>query len=91
LTREGFAEALVRYCERFDGTVLVWGETKKHRTTRNPRCGLLHLWWLAADVVYDRTPPFPDRRDVASALGLVVVPLPKYDHVSAATFALREG
>lgn len=87
MTTESFALALVRYCHLQQASVEVWGETVAHFRARRAACGAMHLRWLAADVVYDRRPPFAERRDTAGALGLVVEPHHKYDHITAATFA----
>jgi hypothetical protein len=87
VNRDSFAVAIQRYCTQLNGSVIGWGETQHHRHQRDPRCGMLHLVWLAVDVVYDQEHALAVRRDVASALGLVVVPLPDYDHVAAAHFS----
>lgn len=83
MTPLDFWQALTAYCALVGGSVTSYGRTQEHnaRVGGVPLSG--HLFWLAADVVYDdatRARALP-RADFARRLGLRLIAESDHDHL----------
>lgn len=78
------AEFLLRlqlYCHLLGASVTSWGRSIKHNADVGGVPQSAHLYWLAADVVYD-VPVDPARAlDTARRLGLLRIPESDHDHL----------
>jgi Peptidase M15 len=80
-----FFDALRNWCAFFDGSITSYGRTSKHNSEVGGVSFSAHLFWLAADVVYDDPPPSINvATETAKRLKLMLVREPDHDHLQPA-------
>ena len=84
MTPHDFLDALRTYCALTGASVTSYGRTPGHNA--DPKIGGVknsaHLYWLAADVVYDPPVPIPSvRTERARRLGLWLLAEGDHDHL----------
>lgn len=85
MTPSEFHDRLRAYCGRFAASVTSSGRTVTHNRIVGGVERSAHLFWLAADVVYDHTleavATLEERAEIARRLGLKLIHENDHDHV----------
>lgn len=81
MTIEQFAAALHALCHPYGGSITSWGRTNRHNRYVGGVEGSPHIWWLGADVVWDKLPALGELQVLARSLGLMIVREGSHDHV----------
>lgn len=81
MTSDQFHDALKTYCALLQASVTSYGRTRTHNGLVGGVAMSAHLFWLAADVVYDSKWPSQYRSDMAARLGLKLIIENDHDHL----------
>ena len=81
MTPDEFHAKIMLWCAYFEGSVTSYGRTRDHNLAVGGVIGSAHPWWLAADIVYDTTPPHGERAMFAARHGLLLIVEDDHDHL----------
>jgi hypothetical protein len=84
MTPSEFLSALIVFTIRTHASVTSYGRTSQHNADVGGVPQSAHMYWVAADVVYDGAVPIEYRRECAQRLGLNLIDEGDHDHLQPA-------